>query len=105
MGQLRNLRRLSLASLRDYGNLMLSQFEDFPPGLEDLSLVASNIKVSEKADDGNLILSQFEDFLPGLEDLSLLASNIKVSWNADDDNSKIFYLASRTLALWPLILR
>jgi hypothetical protein len=29
---------------------MLSQFEDFPPDLEDLSLVAFNIKVSWKAD-------------------------------------------------------
>jgi hypothetical protein len=45
VGLLRNLRKVSLASLRDYGNLMLSQFEDFPPGLEELSLVATNIKV------------------------------------------------------------
>ncbi len=78
---------------------------DFPPGLEDLSIVASNIKVSGKADDGNLMHGQFEDFSPGLEDLSLVASNIKVSWKADDDNSRIFHLASRTLALRPLISR
>jgi hypothetical protein len=51
---------------------MLSQFEDFPPGLEDLSLVASNIKVSRKADNDNLMLGQTEDFLPGsLEALGL----------------------------------
>ncbi len=54
----------------DDGNLMFRRFEDFPPGLEDLSLVASYIKGSGKDDDGNLMLSQFEDFLPGLEDLS-----------------------------------
>jgi len=89
----------------DDGNLRLSQFGVFPPGLEDLSLVASNIKVSGKADDGNLMLSQFEDFPLGLEDLSLVASNIKVSGKTDDDNSRLFHLAWRTLALWPLILR
>ena len=34
----RNLRHLSLPSLHSYGNLRLSQFEDFPPGLEEISL-------------------------------------------------------------------
>jgi hypothetical protein len=34
-----------------------------------------------------------------------VASNIKVSGKDDDDSSRIFVLASRTLALWPLILR
>ena len=43
---MRSLRKVSLASVRDYGNLRLSQFEDFPPGLEDLSLIGAKIKVS-----------------------------------------------------------
>ncbi len=37
----------------DIGNLMLSQFKDFPPGLEDLGLVAFNIKVIGKIDYDN----------------------------------------------------
>ncbi|XP_023332215.1 chaoptin, partial [Eurytemora carolleeae] len=45
IGLLRNLRHLSLPSLHSYGNLRLSQFEDFPPGLEEISLVNSDIKV------------------------------------------------------------
>ena len=47
MGIMRSLRKVSLASVRDYGNLRLSQFEDFPPGLEDLSLIGAKIKVSQ----------------------------------------------------------
>ncbi len=94
---------IKVSGKADVGNLMLSQFEDFPPDLEDLSLVASNIKVSWKADNSNLMLSKFEDFPPVLGDLSLVASNIKVSWKAD--NSRIFHLATRVLALWPLISR
>jgi hypothetical protein len=96
---------IKVSGKADYDNLMLSQFVDFSPGLEDLSLVASNIKASWNADDGSLMLSQFEGFPPGLEDLSLVASNVKVSERADDANSRIFHLALRTLALWPLILR
>jgi len=45
IGLLRNLRRLSLPSMHSYGNLHLDQFADFPPGLEDISLVNSNIKI------------------------------------------------------------
>ena len=45
MGIMRSLRRVGLASTRDYGNLRLSQFEDFPPGMEELHLIDSNIKV------------------------------------------------------------
>jgi hypothetical protein len=72
--------------------------------------VASNIKVSGKADDDNLMLSQLEDFPLGLEDLSLVASNIKVSGRLTmatscSANSRIFHLASRTSALWPLVSR
>ncbi len=44
---------IKVSGKADDGNLILSQFEDFPPGLEDLSLVASNIKVSWNADDDN----------------------------------------------------
>ena len=45
MGIMRSLRKVAIASTRDYGNLRPSQFEDFPPGLEVLNLVDSNIKV------------------------------------------------------------
>ena len=45
MGIMRALRKVGIASVRDYGNLRLSQFEDFPPGLEVLNLIDSNIKV------------------------------------------------------------
>ena len=45
MGIMRSLRRVGLASTRDYGNLRLSQFEYFPPGLEILNMIDSNIKV------------------------------------------------------------
>ena len=45
MGIMRSLRRVGLASTRDYGNLRLSQFEYFPPGLEILNMINSNIKV------------------------------------------------------------
>ena len=45
MGIMRSLRKVSVASTRDYGNLRISQFENFPPGIEDLSLIDSNIKV------------------------------------------------------------
>ena len=45
MGIMRSLRKVALASTRDYGNLRPSQFEDFPPGLEVLNLIDSNIKV------------------------------------------------------------
>ncbi len=44
---------IKVSGKADDDNLMLSQFKDFPTGLEDLSLVASKIKVSGKADDGN----------------------------------------------------
>jgi hypothetical protein len=56
---------------------MLSQFEDFPSDLEDLSFLASNIKVSWKDDKATLC----------------------------SVNSRVFQLAARTLALWSLILR
>jgi len=42
---MKTLRKLSLASVRDYGNLRLSQFEEFHPGLEELSLTEARIKV------------------------------------------------------------
>ena len=42
---MKTLRKLSLASVRDYGNLRLSQFEEFHPGLEELSLTNARIKV------------------------------------------------------------
>ena len=45
MGIMRSLRKVAIASTRDYGNLRPSQFEDFPPGLEVLNLIDSNIKV------------------------------------------------------------
>lgn len=45
MGIMRALRKVSVASVRDYGNLRLSHFEDFPPGLEVLNLVDAKIKV------------------------------------------------------------
>ena len=43
---MKTLRKLSLASVRDYGNLRLSQFEEFHPGLEELSLTEARIKVT-----------------------------------------------------------
>ncbi len=36
---------IKVSGKADNGNLMLGQIEDFPPGLEDLSLVAFNIKI------------------------------------------------------------
>lgn len=43
MGMMRNLRTVGLASIKSNGKLTDDQFQDFAPGLEELSLVSANV--------------------------------------------------------------
>ena len=47
---MRNLRTIGLAAFKNNGKLTEENFEDFAPGLEELSLVSANIvKIDKKA--------------------------------------------------------